>query len=241
MNNLIEIKKDFVGNKSGVSARDLYLGLGLHKAHWSKWSKQNIENNEFFIENENWHGFTLEVNGNETKDYAITIDFAKHISMQAKTENSHKYRDYMIECEKPLTLEELSLQAIQGLTKKIEQQKRQIESKNQLIIASNEASIKAGEISVREFVKTNDAINIGSNKFLDWLRGNNIIMQHSRQPMQVYVDNGWLTWKFSKEEINGEKRRELKVTPRGQLQLAKKYLTYRTVKLESLENALMAS
>jgi len=33
---------------------------------------------------------------------------------------------------------------------------------NQLIIASNEASIKAGEISIREFVKTNGVIKKNS-------------------------------------------------------------------------------
>ncbi len=120
----------------------------------------------------------------------------------------------------------------------IENQKKTISLKDDYILASNEANIKAGEISIREFVKTNDAINIGGNKFISWMRENGIVFKESRQPKQQYVDNGWLTWKFSKDEYQGKKRRELKITPRGQLQLAKRYMIYRTIKLEALENAL---
>lgn len=42
------------------------------------------------------------LNGNETKDYMISLDFAKHISMQARTQKSHEMRNYFIECEKQL-------------------------------------------------------------------------------------------------------------------------------------------
>lgn len=47
-------------------------------------------------------------------------------------------------------------------------------------------------------------------------------MKHSRQPFQQYVDKGWLTWKFSNEDINGPKRRELKITPRRANTVCKK-------------------
>ncbi|MCR3759207.1 ORF6C domain-containing protein [Clostridium felsineum] len=35
-------------------------------------------------------------------DFAISIEFAKHIAMMARTEKSHKYRNYFIECEKKM-------------------------------------------------------------------------------------------------------------------------------------------
>lgn len=86
--------------KSVVSARELYLGLELDKSNWSRWSKQNIEEEKFFSENEDWAGFVTMTNGNETRDYAITLEFAKHLAMMARTEKSHMYRNYLIECEK---------------------------------------------------------------------------------------------------------------------------------------------
>jgi phage anti-repressor protein len=98
MNNLIKItEKD---GKQLLSAKELYLGLGLNKTNWSRWYPSNIENNEFFNENIDWVGVRHNDEGNETMDFAISIDFAKHIAMMARTEKSHEFRNYFIECEK---------------------------------------------------------------------------------------------------------------------------------------------
>ena len=99
MKELIKVTTNDKGQQL-VSARELYLGLGLDKSHWKRWSKQNIEINEFFKENVDWIGFATMANGNEVNDYAITIEFAKHIAMMARTAKSHEYRNYFIECEK---------------------------------------------------------------------------------------------------------------------------------------------
>jgi len=90
-------------NKKGqkvVRAKELYLGLELNKAHWSRWYPTNIEKNEFFLENEDWIGLTTMENGNETKDFEISLEFAKHISMMARTKKSHEYRNYFLDLEK---------------------------------------------------------------------------------------------------------------------------------------------
>lgn len=96
---LIKVTTNEQGQKL-VSARELYLGLGLDKSQWSRWSKKNIEQNDFFKENVDWVGFDIVSSGNNTKDFAISLDFAKHIAMMARTEKSHEYRNYFIECEK---------------------------------------------------------------------------------------------------------------------------------------------
>lgn len=41
-------------------------------------------------------------NGNETIDSAISLEFARHISMMARTEKSHEYRNYFIACKEKL-------------------------------------------------------------------------------------------------------------------------------------------
>jgi len=99
MNKLIKITENENG-KQIVSARDLYLGLGLNKAVWSRWYQTNIEKNDFFKENIDWIGVQHDVEGNETMDFAISLEFAKHIAMMARTEKSHQYRNYFIKCEK---------------------------------------------------------------------------------------------------------------------------------------------
>lgn len=109
MKKLIEVRKNVIGNSevSAVSARELYLGLGLAVQHWSAWSKTNIEQNEFFSQGVDFIKLPIIGNANTPnppKDYAISIDFAKHISMMAKTAKGHEYRGYFLELEKTETV-----------------------------------------------------------------------------------------------------------------------------------------
>ncbi|MHC1683732.1 MAG: ORF6C domain-containing protein [Clostridiaceae bacterium] len=107
MNNLITItEKD---NRQIVSAKELYLGLGLRKQNWARWYPTNIEQNEFFNENIDWVGVPHSEEGNETMDFAISLEFAKHIAMMARTEKSHEYRNYFIECEKQIQAPQFNL------------------------------------------------------------------------------------------------------------------------------------
>jgi len=101
---MLQITNTKINNQeiNAVSARELYATLELNLAVWARWSKSNIEENEFFLQHIDWVGFNIMLNGNETKDYMISLDFAKHISMQARTQKSHEMRNYFIECEKQL-------------------------------------------------------------------------------------------------------------------------------------------
>jgi len=98
MNELIKITES--NGKKAVSARELYLKLGYDLSNWKRWFTKNITENQFAIENEDWSGFVIMTNGNETYDFALSIDFAKKISMMARTEAGEKIRDYFIEIEK---------------------------------------------------------------------------------------------------------------------------------------------
>lgn len=123
MKELIKINTNEEG-KQLVSARELYLGLGLNKSNWSRWYPTNITKNDFFIKNVDWVGVRHYDEGNEIQDFAISLDFAKHIAMMARTEKSHEYRNYFIECEKKVNqLPQLSkeLQAIFALDGKQQQ------------------------------------------------------------------------------------------------------------------------
>jgi len=122
---LININKSKIGDNeiNAVSAKELYSGLGLAMSAWSRWGKSNIESNEFFKENSDWMGFNVVLSGNETKDYYISIEFAKHLAMMAKTEKAHDYRNYFIECENKAMNSNLPSNYIEALSLLIESEK----------------------------------------------------------------------------------------------------------------------
>ena len=105
MKKLINIQKATIGNSevNAVSARELYLGLGFDKSHWAKWATLNVEQNEFFTQGVDFIQLATSASANTPnppKDYAISIEFAKHISLMAKTKKGHEYRGYFLELEK---------------------------------------------------------------------------------------------------------------------------------------------
>ncbi|MCK9394258.1 MAG: antA/AntB antirepressor family protein [Methylobacter sp.] len=243
MKELIRIESREIG--SSVSARELYIGLGLNAVNWSRWSKENIDKNTFFSNGVDFIELFImksRENPNPPKDYAISIEFAKHIAMQARTDKSHLYRQYMIDCENkckatqqlqvPQTFSEALKLAyeqsvvIERQQKVIEEKDHSIANKDQLIVASNEASIKAGEILVREFVKSNDLIDLGEKQFYEWMREQGILLKNGREPDQKYVKRGYFTYKPSEEMYGGKFRHTLRITPRGKVWLAGKYLAY---------------
>lgn len=82
-----------------VDAKEFYQSLGLNSAHWAKWHSRNIDNNPFAVEGEDYQGFTQWVSGNKTKNYLLSIHFAKKLAMQVRTEKGEQVRDYFLECE----------------------------------------------------------------------------------------------------------------------------------------------
>jgi anti-repressor protein len=162
MNKLINIKNE--DGKQAVLAKELYLGLGLNKAHWSRWYPTNIQDNDFFLEKESWVGFTIMENGNDTMDFAISIDFAKHIAMMARTEKSHEYRNYFIEVEdklnelsKPQTIEDLIILQAQSM----KDMKQQLNEVNHNALAANAKAVEAKEEvqAIRDVVEIRASAN----------------------------------------------------------------------------------
>ena len=191
------IKVSHSGDKPTISAQELYLFLGMAPSQWSRWSKKNIENNEFVNRGEDWEGFDLMSSGNKSMDYEITLDFAKRISMMAKTERGEQARSYFIECEKkaqsnqvaiPQTLSE-ALMLAANLAKEGELQKLQI----------TELQPKAEYYDT--VANTNNTFDLACvAKNLDLPFGRNILFEKLRQkgiltkenmPYQNYVDAGY--------------------------------------------------
>ncbi len=99
MKEIIKIQTNADGKKA-VSAKEMYVGLGLAAAAWNRWALKNIERNTYAVEGIDWIGFNLMLNGNKTKDYILTLDFAKKLCMQARTQRGEDMRNYFLEVER---------------------------------------------------------------------------------------------------------------------------------------------
>lgn len=106
MKELVKIQEIELNNElvQAVSARELYVELGLDLKNWSRWSETNIIENEFFTQPIDFIDvvITSRVGFEKTKDYFVTLDMAKHLAMQCRNEKGHTVRNYFLECEKQI-------------------------------------------------------------------------------------------------------------------------------------------
>lgn len=126
MNKLQVIEKDGI---QAVSARELYKGLEISK-RFSEWWKTNSKE---FVENEDFYGVYLKVQGNQyggeqkLQDYAISLDMAKSICLMSRTELGKKYRNYLIKLEKAWnTPEAVMARALQVANQTLDNIKQQV-------------------------------------------------------------------------------------------------------------------
>lgn len=89
---------------SSVSARDLHQFLDV-KTHFKDWIKRRIEDYGF-VENQDFEvSLIFEQNskgGRPTKEYILSMDMAKELSMIEKSDKGKQARLYFIACEKRL-------------------------------------------------------------------------------------------------------------------------------------------
>ncbi|MDR7832302.1 antA/AntB antirepressor family protein [Riemerella anatipestifer] len=194
MNELIKITEQ--NGKQAVSARELYKFLGYNKAVWSRWYAKNIENNEFAIENIDYQTFNIMLNGNETKDFALTIDFAKRLAMMARTEKGEQARQYFIECEKrlkkPLSQVEIVAQSAQLLlqqSQQLETLQKEVNHIKARITTSEESFITiAGYATLEKKRIDNKRASIIGRKVAKYCRDNDIIIGQIFDPRFGYVN-----------------------------------------------------
>lgn len=234
MQELIKITKNNEGQQL-VSAKELYIGLGLNKAVWARWSKANIIENDFFDENLDWIGVQHDVEGNKTMDFAISLEFAKHIAMMARTEKSHQYRQYFIECEKKL--QQLNIPSYE-ISDPIERAKRwieeeqvrqsqakQLEEQKPLVQFANKVAGSSDCIDIGTFAKLiqDEGIKMGRNKLFNWLRENKYLMKDN-MPYQQYIDREYFEVKeYIISSLYGDKVKiQTLLTGKGQIYFTEK-------------------
>ncbi|WP_375683303.1 MULTISPECIES: antA/AntB antirepressor family protein [unclassified Bartonella] len=105
MNTLIKISEQNIGQETvqTVNARELYIFLEVN-SKFADWIVRRIK--EYgFLENQDY-GFTFLKNEKRknviSKEYHLTLDMAKELSMVERNEKGRQARRYFIECEKKL-------------------------------------------------------------------------------------------------------------------------------------------
>lgn len=109
MNELIKIEKENLGNKeiNTVNARDLWMFLES-KQQFGDWIKNRIDQYNFIqdVDFICFHKTMKAENSNEAnktfKEYHISLDMAKELSMVERNAKGKEARQYFIECEQKL-------------------------------------------------------------------------------------------------------------------------------------------
>ena len=137
MKELIKITEQN-GNKA-VSMKDLYTFLEVRE-NWTDWTKRMLGYG--FDENVDYEAISVfrqhpnGIGGTTVKDYALTLDCAKEISMLQRSERGKMARQYFIECEKQLRSGKFALpttykEALQSLLEEVEAKER-LQAQNDL-------------------------------------------------------------------------------------------------------------
>jgi phage antirepressor protein len=242
MQELIKITEQ--NGSKAVSARELYEFLGYNKAVWSRWYQKNILENEFAFENIDYQTLNIMLNGNETKDFAISIDFAKKLSMKANTARGEEARQYFIECEKQLRAKEqahhaqipqsfseaLRLAAEQA--EKIEEQQKQLQEQAPKVLFADTVIGSQSSCLIGELAKliTQKGYEIGEKRLFKWLRENHYLGKKGEYyniPNQQYIEQGLFELKKGTRSGNGGVMHTTitpKVTGKGQVYFVNKFL-----------------
>lgn len=222
MEQLIQIRKD--GNdKSAVSAKELFLALGMDKSNFSKWYNRNIIKNKFAIEGEDW---VTGMNANvptEISDFALTIDFAKRLAMLTRTTKGEEVRNYFIACEaqlkQPLVQSTTPTNYIEALKQLIAKE----EEKEQLLLQAAEDKPKVefyeavtgskDAVQMSEVAKVLN-MGIGRNKLFEILRNKKVLMKDNI-PYQSFCDSEY--FRVIEQKYN---------TPNGEVHINTKTVVY---------------
>lgn len=226
MDNLITITEQN-GNKA-VSARELHAFLigeakgGQIGEDFSNWIKRmlseclSIENEDYSIIEYDYKGnlipkFSESVNQQvrvHKRDYALTLDTAKEISMLQRNDKGKEARQYFIAIEKQAILKprthleviqsEMAL-LLENENLKIENDKMKPRAEFVEKVFNTDALIDIGEVA--------KILNLpyGRNTLFNVLREKGIFFKNKNEPFQQYVSKGYFEVKEKFHEVSENK------------------------------------
>lgn len=186
-----------------VDAKELHQALGLHPAKWSEWSKNNIANNPFALEGKDYEVYNPQLNtqgGRPTTNYLLSIDFAKKLSMQVRTQIGERVRNYFLECERktsqPIMLPDFTnpVTAARAWADELEAKQAvqaQLTFAQPKINHYDHVVERAGLLNATQVAQKVRLSAVSMNKALDELGVYNKTVKRSRVFQQWFIDKGF--------------------------------------------------
>ena len=235
MQALINVKNNKDGTKT-VNARDLHEFL-KSKQQFANWILNRIESYGF-TENQDFVTLNKKNNRQILKEYHISLDMAKELSMVERSHEGKQARQYFIECEKILinevqkkALPQNYKEALLALVEAEEEKEKQqllIEEQKPSVQFCEQVSQAKNDLLIRDFAKalSKDDFKIGQNRLFDYLRENGILMSNN-QPYQRFIDIGYFNVVTRVVQTNHGviTKYTPMITGKGQLALSKKLLS----------------
>ncbi len=172
-----------------VNARDLHAFLGVGK-DFSTWVKDRISQYGF-LENQDFAVF-LSFGGNPAggrpaKEYALTLDMAKELSMVERNEKGKQAREYFIECERRTRSPEIDLHSLLNdpkqlrtilltYTEEVGVLRSQVEELKPKADFYDHVGKAINAQTVQEVAKV---IGTGPKRLFAWLRERRLLMQNN--------------------------------------------------------------
>ena len=221
----IQIRPNRVGEATiqTVNARDLHAFLEVGK-DFSNWVKDRIdqygfvENQDFVIDSPKLANQTSRGGDRRSKDYHLSLDMAKELSMVERNARGKQARQYFIECERrakagdkvgdgvsdlavlsdPAKLRSLLLtyaERVLVLEDRVQQQAPAVEFHAAVSSAINCQTIQ----------DVSKVLGVGANRLFQFLRNEKLLMGNNL-PYQKYLDSGYFrVVEKSYKDGNGER------------------------------------
>ena len=130
-------------------------------------------------------------NGNETKDYWITIEMAKHLCMISRTAKAHEIREYFIKIEQAWNTPEMIMKrALEIANKRAEEATQKLLANEHKIDFYNDVTGSETTAEIGTVAKLLNFKGVGRNTLFDVLRKQGVL-QYNNMPYQKYVDCGY--------------------------------------------------
>lgn len=233
-NNLIPITTASIGGdkQQGVNARDLHAFLEV-KTAFKDWIARRIEDFDF-KEDSDFCSFLSESSGGRpSKEYVLTLNMAKELSMVERNEKGKQARQYFIQCEKQLKVAQQQFAIPQTYAEALRLAADKEEENQRLKVKIEEDAPKVefadGVIATGKCLCLREAIKACGVKPMagfDWLRSHKFIYKQGNQATQKSIDMGLMVVRFANvPHVEGvEQKPYAHVTGKGLVYFRKKFV-----------------